>query len=124
MTGLTLTLLFIGRLLLGAAFVVFGIRNINNIPRLSGVLEAKKLPQPRQIIMLGIGIQIVGGALVALGFLSALGAIALIAFLMLAVYWFHPFWEFSGAERTPHENAWIMNTGLSGAFLMVAAMSF
>lgn len=112
----------LGRFLLGAAFVVFGVRNIKNIPRLTEAMEKKGLlPQPRYWMMVGVGIQIVGGAMVALGVLPGLGALALAAFVLLAAYLFHPFWEFPLEEQTPHINACIMNTGLAGAFLIVAA---
>ena len=116
-------LFFLGRLLLGGAFVVFGVRNIGNLERLTGVMVKKNVPQARPLIMLGIAIQIVGGLMVATGVLAAWGAAALIAFLILAVYLFHDFWAYSGPERTPHLNAWIMNLALSGGFLMVIALS-
>lgn len=123
--SLGLLLFYLGRFLLGAAFVVFGIRNIKEIDRLTGVMERKGLlPQPRYWMMAGVGIQIIGGAMVALGLVAWLGALALAAFLLLAAYLFHPFWEFPKDEQTPHLNACIMNTGLAGAFLMVAAFSF
>jgi putative oxidoreductase len=44
-------------------------------------------------------------------------------FVVLAAYLFHPFWTFPAEERGPHIQATIMNTGLCGAFLMVAAVS-
>lgn len=120
-----LFLVYLGRFLLGGAFVVFGIRNLGAIPRLTEAMEKKGLlPQPRYWMMAGVGIQIVGGAMVALNILPWLGALALVAFLLLAAYLFHAFWEFPKEERTPHINACIMNTGLAGAFLMIAAGAF
>jgi putative oxidoreductase len=122
--SLTLILLYLGRFLLGAAFVVFGVRNLQAIPRLTEAMEKKgRLPQPRLWMMVGVGIQIVGGLMVALGLFAWLGALALAAFVLLAAYLFHPFWEFPKDEQTPHINACIMNTGLAGAFLMVMAIS-
>jgi putative oxidoreductase len=122
--SLFIILIFLGRFLLGGAFVVFGIRNIANIPRLTETMEKKGLlPQPRMWMILGVAIQIIGGAMVAIGFLAAIGAAALIAFLLLAAYLFHPFWEYPKEEQTPHINACIMNTALSGAFLIVLAFS-
>ena len=119
---MSFALLLIGRFLLGAAFVVFGVRNIKNIPRLTEAMEAKGLlPQPRTWMLVGVGIQIVGGAMLALGILPGISALALAAFVLFAAYLFHPFWEYPAAEQGPHINAWIMNTGLAGAFLMVAA---
>jgi putative oxidoreductase len=122
--SLALILLYVGRFLLGAAFVVFGVRNLQNIPRLTEAMEKKgMLPQPRLWMMAGVGIQIVGGLMVALGLFAWLGALALAAFVLFAAYLFHPFWEFPRDEQTPHINACIMNTGRAGAFLLVMAIS-
>ena len=118
-----LTIFIIGRVLLGGAFIVFGIRNFGNLERLTGVLEKKGIPQARTWILAGIAIQLVGGLAVASGIFAAWGATALIAFLYLALFWFHDFWKFPQAERYPHITAWIMNTALAGAFLMVIGTS-
>jgi putative oxidoreductase len=121
--SLAVTLIYLGRFLLGAAFVVFGIRNIAGIPRLTEAMEKKGVPQARALMTIGVGIQIVGGAMVATGIFAWLGALGLIAFLLLAAYLFHAFWEYPAEERTPHLNAFVMNTGLAGAFLLAAAVS-
>jgi putative oxidoreductase len=117
---LTFLILYLGRFLLGGVFVVFGLRNLSAIPRLTEAMEKKGLlPQPRIWMTVGVGIQIVGGTMVAIGVLAWLGALALIAFLLLAAYLFHAFWEFPAEERTPHLNACLTNVALSGAFLIV-----
>jgi putative oxidoreductase len=122
--SLTLLALYLGRFLLGVAFVVFGLRNVSAIPRLTEAMEKKGVPQARALMTTGVGIQIVGGTMVATGLFAWLGALALCAFVLVAAYLFHAFWEFPTEERTPHINATIMNTGLAGAFLTVAAISF
>jgi putative oxidoreductase len=121
--SLALALLYLGRFLLGAAFVAFGLRNLSAIPRLTEAMEKKGLPQAKTLMTIGVGIQIVGGVMVALGLFAALGALALAVFVIVAAYLFHPFWEHQDAARTPHLTAWIMNVGLCGAFLMVVAIS-
>jgi putative oxidoreductase len=121
---LTLIILILGRFLLGAAFVVFGVRNLSAIERLTEVqVKRGQLPQPRLFMQIGVGIQIVGGLMVASGLFAWLGALALMAFVLVAAYLFHAFWEFPKEERTPHINASVMNVGLAGAFLMVFALS-
>jgi putative oxidoreductase len=119
------TLFFLAHLLLGGAFVVFGIRNIKSIPGLASFLAGKKVAQPETAAKFGVALQIVGGALTMLApfvpFAGLLGGLALIVFLVLATVLFHPFWEFSGDEQKPHVQSFIMNTGLSGAFLLVIA---
>jgi putative oxidoreductase len=124
MLGVAIVLLYVGRFLLGAAFVVFGIRNLGAIPRLTAAMEKKGLlPMPMVWMAAGVGIQIVGGLMVATGVLAWLGALALAVFVVLAAYLFHPFWAYPPEERAPHISACIMNTGLFGAFLVVAAIS-
>lgn len=123
--SLALFLIYLGRFLLGAAFVAFGVRNLGAIDRLTEAMEKRGvLPRPRYWMMAGVGIQIVGGLMVATGILAWLGALALAVFVLFAAFLFHAFWEFPEAERTPHINACIMNTGLAGAFLVVMALSF
>ena len=121
------TLLILAHLLLGGAFVVFGIRNIKSIPGLASVLAGRKVTQPETAAKFGVGLQIVGGALTVLSpfvpFVGLLGGLALIVFLVLATVLFHPYWEFTGEERRPHVQAFIMNSGLTGAFLLVIAYS-
>ena len=121
------TLLILAHLLLGGAFVVFGIRNIPAIPGLATFLAGRKVTQPETAAKFGVGLQIVGGALTVLSpfvpFAGVLGGLALIVFLILATVLFHPFWEFTGEEQKPHTQAFIMNTGLTGAFLLVIASS-
>ena len=119
------TLFVLAHLLLGGAFVVFGIRNIKGIPGLASFLAGKKVTQPETAAKFGVALQIAGGALTVLApfvpLAGVLGGLALIVFLVLATVLFHPFWEFSGEEQKPHVQAFIMNTGLTGAFLFVIA---
>jgi putative oxidoreductase len=80
---------------------------------------------PRTAAQIGVGLQLVGGALVLVApfvpFAGVFGGLALIVFLVLATLLFHPTWEYQGEERKPHVNALIMNTCLAGAFLLVLA---
>ena len=119
------TLLILAHLLLGGAFVAFGIRNIKSISGLASVLAARKVTQPETAAKFGVGLQIVGGALTVLApfvpLAGVLGGLALIVFLVLATALFHPVWEYTGDEQKPHMQALIMNTGLTGAFLLVIA---
>jgi putative oxidoreductase len=116
----------LAHLLLGGAFVIFGIRNWrHNVPRLSGMLEAKNFPQPQNVVRFGIALQTLGGLLTLLSiFVPAAGVAGgaiMIVFLVLATVLFHPMWKFSGAERMPHTAATLMNSSLCGAFLLVIA---
>ncbi len=118
----------IAHLLMGAAFVMFGVRNLKNIPRLTAVLEAKKISQPENAAKFGVGLQIAGGALTFLGafvgWFGVLGGLAMMVFLVLATVLFHPVWEYSGDEQAPHLSATLTNIALFGGFLLIFALGF
>jgi putative oxidoreductase len=122
---MTYLLTVIAHLLMGGAFVVFGMRNINAVTGLSKALAGRKVPMPRTAAQIGVGLQLVGGVLVFIApfvpFAGVFGGLALIVFLVLATLLFHPAWEYQGEARKPHVNALIMNTCLAGAFLLVLA---
>lgn len=122
MTNDPATIIFtLARLLLGGSFLLFGIRNIWNIAGLTAGLTARGMPLPRIAAIVGVGLQIVGGALTAIGPFGLVGGVMLIVFLVFATVLFHNFWDYSGTERTTHFNATIMNLGLAGAFLLPIA---
>lgn len=122
-TDLTSTLVLLARLLLGGAFLTFGIRNITNVGPLTAGLTARGLPLPRIAAIIGVALQIVGGALTAIGPFGVWGGAGLIVFVVLATVLFHNFWDYQGADRANHVTASIMNAGLVGAFLLVTAVS-
>lgn len=122
-TDLTSTLVLLARLLLGGAFLTFGIRNITNVGPLTAGLTARGLPLPRMAAIVGVALQIAGGALTAIGPFGVWGGAGLIVFVVLATVLFHNFWDYEGADRASHVTASIMNAGLVGAFLLVIAVS-
>ncbi|MGB3337271.1 MAG: DoxX family protein [Devosia sp.] len=117
----TTLILSLARVLLGGSFLLFGIRNIWNIAGLTAGLTARGMLLPRVSAIIGVGLQIVGGALTAIGPFGLVGGVMLIVFLVFATVLFHNFWDYSGTDRTTHFNATIMNLGLVGAFLLPVA---
>lgn len=119
-------IVMLAHLLLGGAFVIFGIRNWRfNVPRLSGILSGKNVPQAHNIVRLGIALQALGGLLTLVAIFMPTAGIAaglvMIVFLVLATVLFHPMWQFTGEARMPHTAATLLNSALCGAFLLVIA---
>ncbi len=113
-------IVFIGRFLLGGAFVFAGIRNMANMPMLTQIIAARGLPAPRPLLAAGIVLQIVAGGLLVAGLWPALAAIGLMAFLVAATLIFHNFWDHEGADRANRINGLVSNAALFGSFLMLA----
>ena len=116
-------LILVAQVLLGGAFLVAGLRNARSFANLGPVLAAKGVPLPRLALAIGLALEIGCGALLAIGLWSAFASAGLIVFVILATLLFHNFWAYEGAEKTPHINAFIVNTALIGAFLLMLAVA-
>lgn len=113
----------IARVLMGAPFLVAGIRNFRNLDRLVGLMAGRKVPQARVVTIAGVAVQTVCGLLIVLGILTPWAALGEAIFLAAATLIVHPYWAFPKEERFPHINACIVNTALVGGFLMLFAIS-
>ncbi|HEV7276660.1 MAG TPA: DoxX family protein [Devosiaceae bacterium] len=120
-TDLASTLLLIGRLLFGGAFVFFGLRNLRNFQKLRPTMAEKGVPLPDLALGLGLVTQTLAGLLILLGIMVPLGAAAMIVFLILATVLYHPFWAFAGDARAPHVSAFGINSALCGGALVLIA---
>lgn len=116
-------LILVAQVLLGGAFLVAGLRNARSFANLGPVLAGKGVPLPRIALAIGLALEIGCGALLAIGLWRAFAAAGLILFVILATLIFHNFWAYEDAEKTPHVNAFIVNTALIGAFLLMLAVA-
>jgi len=116
-------IILVAQVLMGGAFLIAGLRNMRSFSVLESALAAKNVPFPGVSLGIGIALQIVCGALLAIGFWSALAAAGLILFVVLATLLFHNFWAYEGAERVNHINGFISNMALIGGFLALLAIA-
>ncbi|ESY42261.1 DoxX family protein [Mesorhizobium sp. RSR380A] len=112
------TLLFLGRLLLGGAFV-----NVQNEAFLTGLMAARGVPQARLALWAGIVLQTIAGALVMAGLWTAIASAVLVLFLIVAMPMFHNFWDHQGPDRASRINGFVGNVALAGGFLTLIAQS-
>lgn len=113
----------VARILMGAPFLVAGIRNFRNLDRLAGLMTSRRVPQARIVTMIGVAVQTLSGLLIVLGILTPWAALGEAAFLAAATLIVHPFWAYPRDEQFPHINACIVNAALVGSFLMLFAIS-
>ena len=117
------TLLFLGRLLLGGAFVVAGLRNVQNETFLTGLMAARGVSQAKLALWAGIVLQTIAGALVMAGVWTAIASAVLVLFLIAATPMFHNFWDHQGPDRASRINGFVGNVALAGGFLTLIAQS-
>jgi putative oxidoreductase len=113
----------IARILMGAPFVVAGIRNFRNLDRLVGLMESRKVPNARIATIIGVTVQLVSAVLIVIGVFTPWAALGEAIFLAAATLIVHPYWTFPKDERFPHINACIVNTSMVGGFLMLFAIT-
>lgn len=114
----TETIAALGRLLIGGAFVVAGVRNIRAFGFLTEMVRKTGLPVPASCLAIAIATQIAGGAAFAAGIGLGPAVVALCIFVALATVLFHNFWSFQGPERVEHVNAFIGNSMITGGLLL------
>jgi len=117
------SLLFLGRLLLGGAFVFAGLRNIQNAAFLTELMSTRGVPQARLALWAGIALQIIAGVLVMAGLWVAIACTVLVLFLIAATPMFHNFWDHQGPDRAARINGFVGNVALAGGFLTLMAQS-
>lgn len=117
-------LLIVGRILIGGAFVVSGVRMFMALPMVSGLLTAKRVPFPFFVAAAGAGFEVVSGALAIAGIWLPTVALLLAAFIVAATAMVHDFWnQPPGPERASNQNAVISNTIIVGALLAIAGLT-
>jgi putative oxidoreductase len=67
-------------------------------------------------------VDLIGGVLVLIGFLTRWAALALFVFVGLTIFFAHPFWDMEGAARAGNQAHALKNLSIMGALLMIAAM--
>lgn len=125
----TLTL-GLGRLLLGALFVVSGANKVMAWEGTLGYIQGRGFPvtevygYPASQLLLGavIALEIIGGLMVISGFGAKIAAVALALFTIAAGVLFHDFWMVAdAAQQTNQFNHFMKNLAVAGGLLVVAA---
>ena len=118
--------LWAAKVLLAIAFVYSGVSKLLNFDAAIGEANHFGLSPAPVFAAATLATQLVGAALMLLGrgLWSALGALALAAFTVVATVIGHPFWTMSGMEQFHNRNAFLEHLGLVGGFLLVAALSW
>ena len=113
-----------GQLLLAFAFLATGVRNAGwKFKQHVDRMAAYGVPYPSAVLVGGFLLQFTGGLMLALDWCRPLGAGLLAAFTVLASAIFHRWWLIPDPlVRHLHISVLLLNTGLVGALLLVAAL--
>jgi putative oxidoreductase len=113
----------IGRLLLAGIFLMSGVYKLQNWPATAQAIAEKGLPAPDAFLSVAVGLELVGGILVALGLYARWGALTLLAFLVGVTVIMHNFWALpEGPQRSAQMADFMKNCALAGAMLFMLAV--
>ena len=114
-------LLAIGRVLIAALFLVAGIRKLLAYAGTVGYFTKLGFPAPEAVAVLAIAIEIGGGLLFLVGWRTRWVAWLLAAFVAIAAFMAHRFWEFDAAQQANQMNHFLKNFAIIGGLFFVAA---
>jgi putative oxidoreductase len=112
----------LGRLLLATIFLMSAAGNkIPHFNDVAGVMAKVGIPAPQLMLVGAIAFLLLGSVSVIVGYKARFGATLLLIFLVLATYYFHPFWKFEGAAQQDPMVQFMKNLSMAGAMLMIIA---
>ena len=112
----------VGRVLIGALFIVAGFRKIMMFAGSVGYFTKLGFPAAEAMTVLSIVIEIGGGALLMLGWQTRRVAWLMIAFVAIATFMAHRFWEFDATQYANQLNHFLKNVAIVGGLLYVAVL--
>jgi putative oxidoreductase len=112
----------LSRLLLCTIFFMAAVGNkIPHFSDVAKVMESVAVPAPRFLLIGAIVFLIVGSLSVIAGYKARIGALLLLTFLVLASYYFHPFWKLEGQAQQEPMIHFMKNLSMMGAMLFIVA---
>ena len=112
----------LGRLLLCTIFLLSALGNkIPHFSDVAKVMESAGVPVPQLLLVGAIVFLVVGSLSVLVGYKARVGAALLLTFLVLASYYFHPFWKLEGPAQQEQMIQFMKNLSMMGAMLFLVA---
>ncbi|HWH81661.1 MAG TPA: DoxX family protein [Burkholderiaceae bacterium] len=114
-------LALIGRILLALIFVTSGASKIGGFEGTVGYIASKGLPLATLGAVLAIVVELGGGLLVVVGFMTRWAALALAVFSVASAVFFHNFWAVPADQVMMQSINFWKNISIAGGFLVLAA---
>ena len=111
----------IGRILLGAIFVVSGFAKLTDPASAEGYMNTAGIPHADILVYVAGIAELAGGLALAFGFLARVAALGLVVMLGIISVYFHNFWALDGDAAKMQMVQFMKNLGIMGGLLMVVA---
>ena len=115
--------LLVGRVLFGGVLAFMGANHFLHTDAMAGYAEAKGLPAPRVTVLASGLLLVLGGLSLVVGAYPTLGALAVVAFLVVSTPTMHDFWTVEDPEtRQAEQTQFLKNVALTGGALVLFAL--
>jgi putative oxidoreductase len=115
------TAVLVGRIFLGALFILSGFGKITGYDGTAGYMAAKGMPFVNVLLPAAIAVELGGGLLLAVGYKARWAALAIFLFLIPTTLIFHAFWGIDPKEAAMQQINFLKNVSIAGGMLMVFA---
>ncbi len=112
-------LLFAGRVLIAAIFIMSGLHKITAFADTAEQIAEAGVPLASYVTYVVILLELVGGVSVAVGFKSTYGAVLLILFLVPVTLLMHDFWTYEGKQMMEEMGHFMKNLAILGGLLVL-----
>jgi putative oxidoreductase len=110
-----------GRILLASLFLLSGFDKLMGFSGTAGYIGSRGLPMPSIVAALTIALELGGGLLLVLGWMTRPLALLFAAFTLLAALIFHAYWSVPEAARMSQYLSFWKNVSIAGGMLVLAA---
>mgnify|MGYP000497468528 CR=1 FL=1 len=97
------TLMFIGRILFAAIFVLSGVNHFTKAEAMTGYVQFKGVPQPKLANLVSGALLVASGLSIILGIVADLGALVASILLVVMAVMMHDFWKQSDPQAQQTE---------------------
>jgi|GEM_PF-72070 len=112
----------VARVMIATIFLLSAVGN--KIPKFNDVaayMASEGVPQPQVMLAGAIVFLIIGSVSIVIGYKARFGAGLLFVFLVLATYYFHDFWNFTGNDQQQQMIQFMKNLSMAGTMVLVMA---
>jgi putative oxidoreductase len=114
-------LLALGRIAIVTIFLLSGIGKFSDLGGTAAAIASKGLPIPQVLAIAAAAAEVIGGALIVVGWKTRWVAIGLLVYTAMAAFLFHDFWnQPEGPERLNQLIHAMKNLSIIGGFLLLA----
>lgn len=118
------TLQIVGQVLIGSLFLAQGLGALSRarFKFHSGRLAERRIPTPEFVLVCGLAMMLAGGIMVMLDIFSAVGALLLLIFSIVATVLFQNYWSIKDpVTRRSKRSSFFNNLAIIGGLLLILA---